>query len=101
MVNERHEKIKGVLEELYAKYNRRDLIKPDPLQFVYRYSHRGDMEIVGLLAAVLAYGRVEQIEKSLNDLFGRLGERPFAFVHSFGKAEREKLSGFKHRFTAW
>jgi len=57
------------------------------------------MEIVALLAADLAYGRVEQIQKSLTNLLERMGQSPYAFVRSFGKAERKKLSGFKHRFT--
>ena len=38
-------------------------------------------------------------EKSLTNLFERMGESPHAFVKGFGKAERKKLSGFKHRFT--
>jgi uncharacterized protein (TIGR02757 family) len=91
--------IRDVLERLYGKYNHRTFIKPDPLQFVYKYSNPGDMEIAGFLAAELAYGRVQQIEKSLNDLFGRLGESPYAFVKGFGKAERKRLQDFKHRFT--
>jgi uncharacterized protein (TIGR02757 family) len=57
------------------------------------------MEVAAFLAADLAYGRVEQIQKSLTDLFERMGESPFAFIRGFGKAERKKISGFKHRFT--
>ena len=44
----RQEAIREVLEKLYLKYNRRDLIKPDPLQFIYKYSSREDMEKVGI-----------------------------------------------------
>ncbi|MFZ2146596.1 MAG: TIGR02757 family protein [Sedimentisphaerales bacterium] len=91
--------IKNVLEKLYNKYNHRDCIKPDPLQFVYRYDNPSDMEVAAFLAADLAYGRVEQIQKSLTDLFERMGESPFAFIRGFGKAERKKIRGFKHRFT--
>lgn len=92
-------KIKDVLERLYAKYNHRYLIKPDPLQFVYRYSGRADMEVAGLLAAVLAYGRVEQIEKSLDDLFARMGDSPFKFALNFDEKKKQKIEDFKHRFT--
>jgi uncharacterized protein (TIGR02757 family) len=91
--------IKDVLEKLYRKYNHRDLIKPDPLQFVYRYDNPSDMEVAALLAADLAYGRVEQIQKSLTNLFERMSESPYAFVKGFGKAEQKSLKGFKHRFT--
>ncbi len=91
--------IKDVLEELYSRYNRRNLIKPDPLQFVYQYSTPADMEIAALLAAELAYGKVQQIEKSLTDLLGRMGDSPFEFVGDFDGRKRAKLKDFKHRFT--
>jgi uncharacterized protein (TIGR02757 family) len=91
--------IRNVLEKLYDKYNHNEFIKSDPLQFVYHYSRPADMEIAGLLAASLAYGRVQQIEKNLNDLFDRIGTSPYAFVMNFGNAGRRKLKSFKHRFT--
>jgi uncharacterized protein (TIGR02757 family) len=91
--------IKNVLEKLYDRYNHRQFIKTDPLQFVYHYSKPADMEVAALLAASLAYGRVQQIEKNLNDLFGRMGTSPYAFVMNFDKAGRQKLNSFKHRFT--
>jgi uncharacterized protein (TIGR02757 family) len=92
--------IKDVLEKLYVRYNRYELIRPDPLQFVYKYSEPADREIAGLLAACLAYGRVQQIEKSLIDLFGRMGRSPFEFVQTFNSRKKQKLKDFKHRFTS-
>lgn len=98
-VSKRTSKIKDCLERLYARYNRREFVGSDPLKFVYEYSNPADMEVVAFLAAALAYGRVQQIKKSLADLLGRMGTSPYAFVGDFGKAESESLSGFKHRFT--
>ncbi len=97
---DRIEQIKDLLERLYVKYNHREFIPPDPLQFLYKYSNPADREVVALLSAELAYGRVEQIEKSLNDLFERMGESPYAFVINFSQAQRKRLSSFKHRFTS-
>ena len=89
-------KLKEVLERLYSKYNHRDFIKPDPLQFVYQYSDPADMEIAGFLAAELAYGRVNQIEKSVANLLGRMGNSPFEFVRNFDKKGRDvRLVGVK------
>ena len=90
---------RAALERLYAKYNHRELIKPDPLQFVYRYSEPADMEIAGFLASCLAYGRVEQIEKDVGGLLDRMGGSPFEFLRDFGKSKRAKLKGFRHRFN--
>ncbi len=91
--------VKNVLERLYEKYNHHSLIKPDPLQFVYKYRRKADMEVVALLASALAYGRVGQIEKSLTNLFGRMGNSPFEYALNFNAKQREKLKSFKHRFT--
>ena len=99
IIAEQPEELRFVLDKLYDKYNHRQFIKPDPLQFVYHYSKPADMEVAALLAASLAYGRVQQIEKNLNDLFGRMGTSPYAFVMNFDKAGRQKLNSFKHRFT--
>lgn len=96
---EQHEELKAVLDKLYDKYNRRELIKPDPLQFVYEYSNPRDMEIAGFLAASLAYGRVEQIENILRNLLGRMGRSPFEFVGNFTLRDRASLEDFKHRFN--
>ena len=92
--------LKDILEKVYAKYNHRSFIKSDPLQFAYRYKKYKDREIAAFLSAELAYGRVQQIEKSLIKLFGLMGESPFDFVTGFDNRKRDKLKDFKHRFTS-
>ncbi len=94
------ENLKALFEKLYIKYNRKELIKPDPLQFIYKYTDPADMEIAGLLSACLAYGRVEQIQNDLNDLFGRMGDSPKRFILNFTDKDRASLADFKHRFNA-
>jgi uncharacterized protein (TIGR02757 family) len=99
--------LRSTLEKLYKKYNHREFIKPDPLQFVYKYRTKADKEIVGLLGATLAYGRVEQIEKDLIKLFAIIGKSPYEFTICFNrfdrlttsKAKRKSLENFKHRFN--
>jgi uncharacterized protein (TIGR02757 family) len=93
------EKLRALFEGLYERYNRKELIKPDPLQFIYRYSNPADMEIAGLLSACLAYGRVEQIQNDLNDLLGRMGNSPYEFTINFTNKDRASLEDFKHRFN--
>ena len=93
------EKLRALFEGLYKRYNRKELIKPDPLQFIYRYSNPADMEIVGLLSACLAYGRVEQIQNDLNDLLDRMGSSPYEFAINFTNKDRALLEDFKHRFN--
>ncbi len=98
-MDKKNTQLKKVLERLYAKYNRRELIAPDPLQFVYRYSNPRDMEIAAFLAATLAYGRVAQIEKSATSLLDFMGKSPFQFILKVNQSKAAGLKTFKHRFT--
>jgi len=98
-LNKKQTSLHSILEKLYHKYNKPQLIPPDPLQFVYLYTDPGDMEVVALVSSELAYGRVAQIENSLKDLLSRMGPSPGEFTKCFDEDKREKLRDFKHRFT--
>ena len=88
------------LEELYSSYHRRELVHPDPLEFLYDYPHLRDREVAGLVASSLAYGRVAQILKSVSTVLERMDPSPFAFlVNSSPDSLRSAFAGFKHRFT--
>lgn len=89
------------LEEMYGVYNSRKWVHPDPLEFLYRYSDLRDREVVGLVASLLAYGRVTQILRSVTRILQKMGRSPYEFLKSArpGKMERE-FEGFRHRFTS-
>ena len=91
--------LKETLDRVYERYTHRRFIGADPLQFAHRFSDRRDVEIAAFLAAALAYGRVQQIERSVNDLLARMNAGPYEFVTGFNPSRRAKLAGFKHRFT--
>ncbi len=99
MTGTRIPQMRVLLERLYARYNHRSFVPPDPLQFVYRYADRRDEEIAAYLASALAYGRVRQIERSLTQLLDRMDNAPYEFVSRVNGSGRAKLRSFKHRFT--
>jgi uncharacterized protein (TIGR02757 family) len=87
------------LEDLSRRYDRR-FLHSDPVGIVRRFDDPEDREIVGLLAAGLAYGRVASIRRSLLDVVARLGPHPARFVASFDPGrDAARLDGFVHRFT--
>jgi len=92
-------KLKTLLDSLYEKYNHRQFIPPDPLQFVYRYESKADMEIVGFLSAMFAYGAVEQIEKFLTNLLGKMGQSPAEFIKNFSAKDKKSFAALKYRFN--
>lgn len=92
--------LRDKLEELYAARNRREWVRPDPLQFLYEFPKVEDREIAALLAASLAYGRVGHILRSLELLLGRIGPHPAAVLDGASARERRRLAdGFVHRWT--
>jgi len=88
------------LERLYLRYNSKDFVEPDPLQFLYRYPSLPDREIAGLVASGLAYGRVEQILKSVARVLDCIGPEPSRFL--CGGVSGEPVGGYscyRHRFS--
>jgi uncharacterized protein (TIGR02757 family) len=57
------------------------------------------MEVAGLLASSLAYGRVRQIERDVSDLLGRMEGSPYEYIMHFDKRKRAAFIDFKHRFN--
>jgi uncharacterized protein (TIGR02757 family) len=87
------------LEDLYARYNRRVFVHPDPLEFLYAYEDPRDREVAGLVAATMAVGRVAHILKSVGCVLGRLSDRPSRFIEAASAAALEKaLADCQHRF---
>ena len=88
------------LEYIYKKYNKVEFISPDPLEYLYKYKENLDIEFVGFISAAFAFGRVNQILKTLDLIFTKLGAHPQKFIMNTTEAElKEIFSGFKYRFV--
>lgn len=88
--------IRRALDDVRAScdlVSRRDA---DPVGIVHRYSSREDREIVGLVAALVAFGNVATIRAKLEDLLARVGPRP-ARAADDEKKLFAALAGWKHR----
>lgn len=84
------------LEERFG----RGFLDTDPVGLVRRFDRAEDRELVGLLSAGLAYGRVGSIRSSVESLLRILGPRPSLFLESFRpRVDARRFDGFVHRFT--
>lgn len=93
--------LRECLESLYRAWNRRRYVHPDPLETLYAYPDAGDQEIVGLVAATLAYGRVTQILAAIGKVLAVLGPSPAAFLReTSARSLSRSFRGFRHRFTS-
>jgi len=95
--------VKSFLTPLVARYHRSEYLSSDPLEIVHRFLNPRDQEVVALLCAVLAYGNVKQIKRSIEDALGRLAKRgssPSWVIETAVDEElRSNLKSFIHRFN--
>lgn len=74
---------KSVREKLIAwaeKYNTKEFILSDPIQFPHRYRLKQDIEISGFITSWISYGRRQLILKKAEELHYVFGDSPYAWV---------------------
>jgi uncharacterized protein (TIGR02757 family) len=90
----------GLIDQVVEEYHHPDRIGLDPLGFPRRFSDPADREIVALLAACLAWGRVQQIAQVMERLLERLGDHPAERLRSANEGALESITqGIIHRVT--
>ena len=93
-------RLRGPLERLYRDYDYADRVGRDAIQYPARFANPMDREIVALLSACLAYGRVALFGAWLERLLDWLGPSPRRFVERFDPArDAARFAPFHYRFT--
>ena len=94
------EHTREILETIYNTYHHPSYIPTDPIYWVHQFTNPPDQEVVAFLSALMAYGRVAQILKSLEKLFSYMGHSPYRYLLESDFSEpNHPLCSFKHRFT--
>ena len=78
-------------------YHRADFIQSDPVQFPQRYTLKQDIEVSGLLTAIMSFGNRKQILKKADELHGLMGDSPYQYVLSC-QWEKDFPSGATNSF---
>src|SRR5438034_7076506 len=71
------------LEHLYRGFDYAARVEFDAIRFPLRYADPRDRELVSLLSACLAYGRVDLFGRALDLVLAAMGPAPVAFVMEF------------------
>jgi uncharacterized protein (TIGR02757 family) len=88
------------LERLYREFDYGARVARDAIEFPLRYPSPADREIVALLTACLAYGRVDLFGRALQRVLGAMGPSPAAFVREFDPGrDAGVFTGFVYRFN--
>lgn len=87
------------LENLYQAYTHPEYVHIDPLTAVLRYTNPEDQEVVGLIAAALAFGNVKTILRSVDAVLTRLPQ-PAVNLRAATPRELQRMFGsFRHRYA--
>src|SRR2546422_2038726 len=78
--------LKAHLDLLYGRYGA-TFLDTDPICFPRRYAASEDQEVIAFLATAIAYGRVPQIQASMQRLAAVMGPGPARFVRGFDPAK--------------
>src|SRR6476646_3580793 len=91
--------LRTTLDRLYTEFNYPDSAT-DPIQIVRRYPRSDDREVVGFVAAALAFGRVTSVLQSIERVLAVMGDRPAAYVQQFEpRRDDAAFDGIVHRWT--
>ncbi len=90
--------LKTQLDEYVTKYETKDFIKDDPVQFIHRFNNKNDIEIAGFIASMFAYGKREVFISKLNYIFSLMDNKPHEYVKSFDYKDNE-IKNCDYRFS--
>lgn len=94
------ERLRPLLDAMRDPRSLTERVLADPVEFPHRYRDPRDVEVVGLLSAALAYGRVELFKPKTAGLLDRLGPHPAATLQALDvPAVAELVDGFVYRFN--
>lgn len=88
----------AALDALVARFEQPAFIADDPIAIPHGFDDPRDREVIGLYAALLAWGRRPTILAKMGELCARMQYQPYRFVRDFRMArDAPRLAGFKHR----
>src|SRR5476651_697979 len=89
--------LKAFLDAKVAQYNRPAFIPNDPVSIPHLFAKQQDIEIMGLWAAVLAWGQRITIINKCHELIKLMDGAPYDFIMNHEETDLKKLLQFKHR----
>jgi len=89
--------LKEFLDNKVVEYNQPNFIANDPICIPHLFSKKQDIEIMGFIASILAWGQRKTIINKCKELIERMGGSPYDFIMNHKEEDLRSLLGFKHR----
>lgn len=88
-----HTELKKFLNNQVEKYNNSKFIPTDPIQIPHKFSKKEDIEIIGFISAIIAWGNRTMIIKNCERLIEIMQHSPHEFIINY----KEQPLNFVHR----
>ena len=89
--------LKDFLDNKVEEYNQPNFIPNDPICIPHLFTQKQDIEILGFIASILAWGQRKTIINKCKELIERMGGSPYDFIMHHQEDDLRSLLGFKHR----
>ncbi|APU97646.1 TIGR02757 family protein [Sphingobacterium sp. B29] len=89
--------LKDFLDKKVDEYNQPGFIPNDPVSIPHQFSAKQDIEIMGFLASIMAWGQRKTIINKCNELVARMDGSPYDYIVNHQEQDLKTLLGFKHR----
>jgi len=89
--------LKSFLDEKVEQFNKPSFIASDPVSVPHMFSKKQDIEIAGLMAAVLAWGQRVTIIRKCRELMMRMDDSPHDFILHHKRKDLRPFEDFRHR----
>ena len=89
--------LKDFLDSKVAEYNQPNFISNDPICIPHLFTQKQDIEIMGFIASILAWGQRKTIINKCKELIERMDGSPYDFIMQHREEDLKALLGFKHR----
>lgn len=88
--------LKTFLDEKVEQYNQSNFIQDDPILIPHLFTKKEDIEIIGFIVAIIAWGKRAMIIKNGLHLVDIMGHQPHEFILNASKKDLSDLQ-FVHR----
>lgn len=89
--------LKAFLDEKVERFNQPSFITLDPVSIPHLFTKKQDIEIAGLMAAVLAWGQRATIIRKCSELMQWMDNAPHEFVLHHRERDLKRFQEFRHR----
>lgn len=91
------EDLREFLDEKADQFNQLNFIELDPISIPHQFKKKQDIEIAGLIAAVMAWGQRVTIVKKAKDFLNRMDDSPYDFLLHHKIKDLKQFKNYKHR----